>query len=110
MSGPNAALALPRDERPPALQPQPQLQLDDNPVALSGVQLELAAIGKKWDDVNMLVGRLLADANFANTQKQLASLEATTDQLYTAIGSAAALALHARKAVTARRVQNRKDI
>jgi hypothetical protein len=76
--------------------------------ALPGVALELGAFSKQWDDINMAIGRFLTDAKFANTEKQLAPLEASTDAIFTQIGKAAALVMHARKAVTAKRVQERK--
>ena len=75
--------------------------------ALPGVALEPSSFAKQWDDINMAVGRFLTDAKFANTQKQLAPLEASTDAIFTQIGKAAVSVMHARKAVTAKRVQER---
>jgi hypothetical protein len=62
-----------------------------------GLKLELVRVGTLLDEARMT----LADANLANEQDMLASLEATFDKL---IG----LCTHARKTTTALRVHERQ--
>jgi len=98
MSGHNAALCLPLDDRPPALQPEPAPPAEQQAPSLPGLDLELSAIGTAIDNVTMA----LADLKLAQSQDNLAALEARLEKL-------AALATHARKTVTSARVRERRE-
>ena len=105
MSGPNAALCLPLDERPPALQAEPAPPVEQSPAAQPtapwsrpGLILAVNAIGNILDEAAMT----FADLKLSLEQDNLAALEAHLEKL-------AALATHARKTVTAARVRERRE-
>jgi hypothetical protein len=88
-------MCLPLDDRPPALQPEPAPPVEQQTPTLPGLALEL---GTAVDNVTMA----LADLRLAQSQDNLAALEARLEKL-------AALATHARKTVTAARVRERRE-
>ena len=101
MSGPNAAMCLPLDERPAALQPEPAPPVAEQtttPWSRPGLILAVNAIGNILDEAMMA----FADLKLALEQDNLAALEAHLEKI-------AALATHARKTVTAARVRERRE-
>jgi len=97
MTRPNAALSLPPERELPLSQeldapPEPE------PVKRPGIKLELDRISALFDEARMA----LADANLANEQNNLASLEAECAKI-------SALAMHALKTTTALRVRERQS-
>jgi hypothetical protein len=101
MSGPNAALSLPLEDRPAALQPEPappQEVKAEAPWSRPGLILAVNAIGNILDEAMMA----FADLKLALEQDNLAALEAHLEKI-------AALATHARKTVTSARVRERRE-
>lgn len=128
MSGPNAAMALPPDERPTDLQRpgdddaghlMPGLALQDQPAAMPGVDLELAVLGQKLNamqDTYVELKFAAAQGNRASVESHLKTLSlmlqqaagmTDDDKLKKIINEATIIALHARKTVTKERVRNR---
>ena len=87
-----------REEDALALAQEPEAIPATEPPKRPGLKLELIRIGTLLDEARMT----LADANLANEQNMLASLEATFDKL-------TGLCTHARKTTTALRVRERQS-